>query len=330
MKRLFVASLILLLSIAARVAAQCPTNPPNVGGRTGGCALFFGGGNPSFRVVGNPGPIIFVGVGGGGAGGSAGGSGFAGNDRNDNGGGGGGGAGAPIRGYQVATATGDVFQVVIGSGGRGPTSGGSMGTPGTAGGDGLNSIVRRVNGANLIIFPGGQGGRGGIGSTNQPAITPGGAPMPGGANGGNGGAESRAGDDGGQSFVLAGSSCRAAIGGTTSADHGGGGGGGGSALCIGGNGGNGGSSQGSAGGPGSNGQFGAGGGGAGARGAGGEVGAGGGNGGDGLVIVFWGDQARDFPIATDQPSLVTMSDAGVRRVRAALAALRDTCRCIGQ
>jgi hypothetical protein len=323
-KRSFVASLILLLSIATtRVAAQCLINPPRVGGGTGGCALFSGGGNLSFRVAGNPSSIVFVGVGGGGAGGSAGGSGFAGNERNDNGGGGGGGAGAPILGYQVATATGDVFQVVIGSGGRGPTSGGSMGTPGTAGGDGSSSEVRRVNGANLVFFPGGQGGRGGIGSTHQPAITPGGAPMPSGANGGNGGAESRAGDNGGLSFILTGSSCQAAIGGTTSADHGGGGGGGGSALCIGGNGGNGGSSQGSAGGHGSDGQFGAGGGGAGARGAGGEIGAGGGNGGDGLVIVLWGSQARDFPIATDG---LVMSDAGVQRVR---AALRDTCICIG-
>lgn len=329
--------IILSLIATMHVDGACPNTsatPVNIGNSTGGFEILCGPVNPRIRVVGNPGPIVFVGVGGGGAGGSAGGSGFAGNNT-DNGGGAGGGAGAPILGFQVGTATGDVFEITIGTGGPGPASGGSMGTSGTAGGNGTSSFVRRADGPNLVVFPGGQGGHGGVGSTNQPAIAPGGAATTGGANGGNGGADSKAGDFGGQSFVLAPTSCQRATGGATDADHGGGGGGGGSALCIGGNGGDGGSSQGSAGGPGMKGQFGSGGGGAGARGAGGEVGAGGGNGGDGLVIVFWGDQARDFPIATDRSSL-TMSDAGVRRVQNALreqahdAAFRQLCPCLGQ
>jgi len=263
---------------------------PDVGGGTGGCALFFGRGNPSLRVMGNRGPIVFVGVGGGGAGASTGGSGFAGNDRNDNGGGGRDGAGAPILGYQFATATGDVLRVLIGSGGPGPTSGGSRGTPGTAGGNGLSSVVRRVNGANLVVFPGGRESaavseaRSNLRSRQaahrcQAEPTAAMAPRSRGSVAtavcplSSGGAPAKLQSEEPQARTTEEEAAR-----------------GGSALCIGGNGHNGGSSQGSAGSPGSNGQFGSG-------------DEGGGNGGDGLVIMFWGDQACAFPTATDGPSL---------------------------
>ena len=277
----------------------------------------------NIQVVGSIGDarLVFVGVGGGGEGGSAGGSGFASSPR-DNGGGGGGGAGAAILAFAVTAERCDAFRLAPGNGGKAANLGGAMGTNGQKGADGTNSLVRRA-GKTLLLFPGGIGGGGGIGSTHQPAGVAGGNAGPNGGSGGAGGADSSPGAAGDPSLIEVNHS----LGGTASQGNGGGGGGGGASLCIGGNGGNGGTFAGAPADalPGGNGIGGSGGGGAGARGEGGEKGLPGGSGGGGVIIVFWGDEAKDFPTAVAPTPIggLTLSPAAVAQIQAIANAVCD-------
>ena len=332
---------VVMIPIFAAVAyGVCPLNGPSAlkvgkgkGSLRSGSAVLYGPSMATIEVVGSIGApnLIFVGVGGGGAGGSAGGSGFAGNPNNDNGGGGGGGAGAPLLAFSVTAKKGDAFEVSLGSGGTVVGPGGRMGTPGAKGGDGSGSIVRRHSGSPLLTFPGATGGAGGIGSTNQPAVASGGSGTQGGSSGGAGGAVPAPPSEGGKPSQI---TPAVSIGGGTDPGNGAGGGGGGSALCVGGNGGHGGTFAGAPGDAkqGLPGTRGAGGGGAGARGEGGEPGLVGGVGGNGVVIVLWGDDAKDFPTAVAGPTAgVTLSPAGLKRVRDAIAKVGsnpgDFCTC---